>query len=201
MFVLFLCKCFVLWFILIIIVVLILILDDMKKLFLLGMMVTWILSCGNDTETSVEDSKEQVIAGKGVDPRVFDFEADVKNSSLELEMINWKAALDKRNLAEVKVIENSINRIFDGFYVKYGKVEVIGYIEFLRDFEVKGEHDGSPCTRNRDGSIYTGACSFWEKILVALSAKCSGLGAIAETEKQIDDYFNCLQGNICDTCS
>lgn len=179
----------------------------MKKVFVILTLSIGLVSCNSEVE-SVDNGTvaSETVASKQnirdtLDPIILEFEAEVLDSNLQTEMTNWKIALDERDFVRSVTHENSIKVLFDGFNDKYGQVEVIGYIEILKDLEVKGEHDGSPCTRNLNGTIYTGACSFWEKVLLALSFKCSGLGQIAETEEQINEYFDCLQGNICDTCS
>lgn len=182
--------------------------NDMKKVFMFLALLVGFVSCNSEVESmqngtvgNEELVNKQTVYGDTLDPIIFEFEADVLESNLQIEMTNWETTLDNRDFEGLTTYQNSINVIFNGLYEKYGHAEVIGYIEILDSIEVKGEHDGSPCTRNENGTIYLGACSFWGKVKFYLSFKCSGLGEIAETEEQINEYFDCLQGNICDICS
>lgn len=167
-------------------------------LFILSILI---ISCNNETEESVsKSSNEQMLQREVADPTILAFEAEVKESNLEQEMKDWKIAVDNKDFTKLAEHKNSIENIFDNLYTKYGKDNVIEYVEILKNEENKalGTHDGSACTRNLDGTIYTGACSFWENVQFFFSLACSGMPT--NTEAQINSYFNCLQKDICKIC-
>lgn len=169
----------------------------------LFILISIMISCNNDLESKENSSKtinEQMFLREVTNPNVLEFETDVKNSNLEKEMKDWKTAADEKDFAKLVEQKDLINGIFNTLYSKYGEEKVKEYVQILINEENKalGTHDGSACTRNLDGTIYTGACSFWENVQFFFSLACSGMPT--GNSSQINAYYNCLQADICKIC-
>lgn len=171
------------------------------KIFFFLTLTFALLSCNNETE-GIPASKDNFgIASRGISlDEVKVFEADVKEGSLYSEMKSWKTALDKLDFSNVEKHQKSIDKTLNDLYDKYKKENVEEYVQILHEIEVEelGTHDGNPCTRNRNGTVYLGACTFWQKVSYFMNFSCSGLPK--ETNREIEAYMNCLQSIACRTC-
>ena len=174
--------------------------NKLKTLFLLGAL-SLTISCNNETDETTQ-SKEtlEIVSKKILDDSIKDFEVDAKASNLDPEIKNWKEAVDKQDFVSAEKHQSAIDKTLNELYDKYKKEKVEEYIQILHEIEMEGlgTHDGDPCTRNRNGTIYLGACSFWQKVSLFMSFRCSGLPR--DTPAQIESYHDCLQSNICNTC-
>lgn len=116
-------------------------------------------------------------------------------------MEEWKSSIDKRDFKDLNIYAVKIDSSINKLKIKYGEENLSNFITKLNVEEkiILGEHDLSPCTKNLDGTIYTGACSLWGKIKFYLSLECSGLPK--DNAKQIEALFDCYQKDICSICS
>jgi len=174
--------------------------NKLKTLFLLGAL-SLTISCNNETDETTQ-SKEtlEIVSKKILDDSIKDFEVDAKAGNLDLEIKNWKVAVDKHDFVNADKHQSAIDKTLNELYEKYKKEKVEEYIQILHEIEMEGlgTHDGDPCTRNRDTSIYLGACSFWQKVTYFMDFSCSGMPK--ETNSQIESYLNCLQSIACRIC-
>lgn len=160
-----------------------------------------IFSCDSEKEqiTKLKDDFSNARKGMSYDV-IATFEKDVMASNFDLEIKNWKVALDKQNFVEVERHQESIDKTLKTFYENYKEENVEEYVKILHEIEVRalGTHDGNPCTRNKDSTIYLDACTFWGKVRFYMNFSCSGLPKDKPSQQEV--YLNCLQSTICEIC-
>lgn len=173
----------------------------MKKALFLFLSSVMFLSCDDENGQINQLKDDFSVLGKRMSSDiVVAFEKDVKNSNIDLEIKNWEKALNKQDFDKVETYQNSIVGILNSFYEKYKKESVEDYVKLLHEIEAKvlGTHDKDPCTRNKNGTIYLDACTFWQKVSFFISFSCSGLPV--DTKSQQESYMNCLQSTVCKKC-
>lgn len=156
-------------------------------------------SCNTEQDEIIEREENRVSFSNFNLSELEEFETAIYESDLVNLGVSLENSIADRDIEKLALVENSISAVRSDLIDNFGEENINSYLLTLAENETDGEHDGSPCTRNEDGSIYLGACSFWEKVSFFLSLECVGLST--DTTEEIEEKFNCYQTNICGICS
>lgn len=190
----------------------------MKKTFLstvfVAVIALFLFSCGQER---VDESTADLIAGKETqefsrkkrEKDVSVFVNDELMQKLIKNSSDFTKLNKKKDVKSMIALSNEIKDISNQLFKKYGEEVFFINLDYLIANEshlqkLDGSHDNDPCTRNLDGSLYYGQCSTWENIKVSIEI-AFGCYRPSGQEIMLDDtllenYYNCAQSKICNTC-
>lgn len=132
---------------------------------------------------------------------------DEITTSLLVDYDNYLIALKEKDVKKIVQLSNAGKTKLNRLHQKYGTKEFASSIELLIKNEtnsfnhklLEGDHDGSSCTRNLDGTTYWGNCSFWQGVSAYFDILLH-CGTPGDTEDSIEFYYQCNQDKICNHC-
>lgn len=196
----------------------------LKPLFFLSIIIILCLnSCDDKEENLVKENEKSNTSQSNIfkkfsENELIEFKNDENVHFLSQSYHEFILQVRDNNYQGMSNTSKKGREYLEKLFLKYGKENVLDYIEELSlldsnsgtDPEILkalgsgaiGEHDGSSCTRNLNGTTYWGNCSFWEGVqaYAGILLNCGSINIPGSTSQEIEDYAICNQSQICKNC-
>lgn len=168
-------------------------------------------SCSNDSEVLNGTETEENHKTLSRESTLSKFVNDENVIKLRISYYNFLVASRDVNVEKVSKYSIEGEQILTTLFETYGKSTVLKYVADLKHYDlvvdpgiiqIYGEHDGSSCTRNLNGTTYWGNCSFWEGVsaYAAILLDCGHFDMNTDSKESYEKYANCNQKKICENC-